>query len=74
MNYYFLFRYSYDVTKCMFSSGNITEKIRIAKLNCNEETVVDLYAGNFQDTHTYYYAHMKTKCSKNILILYMCLQ
>ncbi|XP_077978777.1 tRNA wybutosine-synthesizing protein 2 homolog [Glandiceps talaboti] len=37
--------YSYDVTKCMFSIGNITEKLRIAKLNCDGETVVDLYAG-----------------------------
>ncbi|XP_033105278.1 tRNA wybutosine-synthesizing protein 2 homolog [Anneissia japonica] len=38
-------RYSYDVTKCMFSSGNITEKIRVAKMECSGETVVDLYAG-----------------------------
>ena len=39
------FRYSYDVQKCMFSSGNITEKIRVSKFNCKEEIVVDLYAG-----------------------------
>ncbi|GFO29397.1 tRNA wybutosine-synthesizing protein 2 homolog [Plakobranchus ocellatus] len=38
-------RYSYDVTKCMFSAGNITEKLRIASLDCTGETVVDLYAG-----------------------------
>ncbi|XP_070566297.1 tRNA wybutosine-synthesizing protein 2 homolog isoform X2 [Ptychodera flava] len=38
-------RYSYDVTKCMFSMGNITEKLRLAKLDCQGETVVDLYAG-----------------------------
>lgn len=38
-------KYSYDITKCMFSSGNVTEKIRISKLNCSGETVVDLYAG-----------------------------
>ena len=37
--------YTYDITKCMFSSGNVTEKIRIGKLNCKGETVVDLYAG-----------------------------
>ncbi|KAM7287268.1 tRNA wybutosine-synthesizing protein 2 homolog [Ixodes scapularis] len=38
-------KYSFDVTKCMFSSGNITEKLRVAKLDCHGETVVDLYAG-----------------------------
>ncbi|XP_059144933.1 tRNA wybutosine-synthesizing protein 2 homolog [Physella acuta] len=37
--------YVYDVTKCMFSAGNITEKLRIAKLDCVGETIVDLYAG-----------------------------
>ena len=39
------FRYNYDITKCMFSSGNITEKLRVSKFNCDGETVVDLYAG-----------------------------
>ena len=29
----------------MFSVGNITEKMRIAKIDCSKETVVDLYAG-----------------------------
>nr|XP_014341594.1 PREDICTED: tRNA wybutosine-synthesizing protein 2 homolog isoform X1 [Latimeria chalumnae]XP_014341595.1 PREDICTED: tRNA wybutosine-synthesizing protein 2 homolog isoform X1 [Latimeria chalumnae]XP_014341596.1 PREDICTED: tRNA wybutosine-synthesizing protein 2 homolog isoform X1 [Latimeria chalumnae] len=38
-------RYTFDVTKCMFSSGNITEKLRIASFNCTGEVVVDLYAG-----------------------------
>ncbi|XP_061090896.1 tRNA wybutosine-synthesizing protein 2 homolog [Conger conger] len=38
-------RYEFDVTKCMFSSGNITEKLRIASFDCTGETVVDLYAG-----------------------------
>lgn len=38
-------RYMFDVTKCMFSSGNITEKLRLAKFDCRGETVVDLYAG-----------------------------
>lgn len=38
-------KYTYDVTKCMFSSGNITEKLRIAQLSCKGESVVDLYAG-----------------------------
>ncbi|XP_031562038.1 tRNA wybutosine-synthesizing protein 2 homolog isoform X2 [Actinia tenebrosa] len=37
--------YTYDVTKCMFSSGNITEKIRVGALDCSGQTVVDLYAG-----------------------------
>ena len=37
--------YSLDVTKCMFSSGNTTERQRMGRLQCAEETVVDLYAG-----------------------------
>ena len=38
-------KYVFDVTKVMFSSGNITEKLRIASFNCKGETVLDLYAG-----------------------------
>ncbi|XP_030065547.1 tRNA wybutosine-synthesizing protein 2 homolog [Microcaecilia unicolor] len=38
-------RYTFDVTKCMFSSGNIREKLRVAGLFCRDEVVVDLYAG-----------------------------
>lgn len=34
------------MTKCMFSLGNITEKLRVASLPCSGEVVVDLYAGN----------------------------
>ena len=37
--------YTFDVTRCMFSAGNITEKIRVANFDCTRETVVDLYAG-----------------------------
>ena len=37
--------YHFDVTKSMFCSGNITEKLRIAKFDCSGETVVDLFAG-----------------------------
>lgn len=37
--------YSLDVTKCMFSSGNTSERQRTGKLACCGETVVDLYAG-----------------------------
>lgn len=37
--------YVFDVTQCMFSSGNITEKLRLARFDCRGETVVDLYAG-----------------------------
>lgn len=37
--------YSFDVTKCMFSSGNITEKLRVARFKCADEVVVDMYAG-----------------------------
>lgn len=42
---YVSFRYEFDVTKCMFSAGNITEKLRVSQFDCRGETVVDLYAG-----------------------------
>lgn len=38
-----LFRF--DVTKVMFSSGNIDERERMEKLDCTGETVVDMFAG-----------------------------
>lgn len=38
-------RYTFDVTRCMFSFGNITEKLRVASLPCAGEVLVDLYAG-----------------------------
>nr|XP_012804862.1 tRNA wybutosine-synthesizing protein 2 homolog [Jaculus jaculus] len=38
-------RYKFDVTRCMFSFGNITEKLRVASLSCAGEVLVDLYAG-----------------------------
>lgn len=38
-------KYSFDVTKCMFSAGNITEKIRVGNFDCRGQSVVDLYAG-----------------------------
>lgn len=38
-------KYVFDVTKVMFSSGNITEKLRVAKFDCRGETILDLYAG-----------------------------
>lgn len=37
--------YRFDITKCMFSFGNVREKMRMAELNCSEEIVVDLFAG-----------------------------
>ncbi|CAM9817130.1 unnamed protein product, partial [Chrysoparadoxa australica] len=36
---------SFDILKVMFSTGNITEKMRVARFPCSGETVVDLYAG-----------------------------
>ena len=38
-------RYVFDVTRIMFSSGNITEKLRVAEFDCRGEVVVDMYAG-----------------------------
>ena len=35
----------FDITRSMFSIGNISEKLRVAKFNCLGETVVDLFAG-----------------------------
>lgn len=37
-------RYQWDITKCMFSIGNITEKLRIARFDCSNEVIVDLFA------------------------------
>ena len=37
--------YRFDVTKVMFSSGNIDERERMAKLDCTGELVVDMFAG-----------------------------
>ncbi|XP_058753871.1 tRNA wybutosine-synthesizing protein 2/3/4 isoform X1 [Vicia villosa] len=37
--------YSFDATKCMFSWGNLSEKLRMAKLDCKDEVIVDLFAG-----------------------------
>ena len=38
-------RYGFDVTKVMFASGNTDERMRMRKLDCNGETVVDMFAG-----------------------------
>ncbi|KAJ1700928.1 hypothetical protein LUZ63_000707 [Rhynchospora breviuscula] len=37
--------YSLDATKCIFSWGNRSEKLRIAALDCINEVIVDLFAG-----------------------------
>lgn len=37
--------YSLDATKCMFSWGNLSEKLRMARLDCKDEVIVDLFAG-----------------------------
>ncbi|XP_010278689.1 PREDICTED: tRNA wybutosine-synthesizing protein 2/3/4 isoform X2 [Nelumbo nucifera] len=37
--------YSFDATKCMFSWGNLSEKLRMAHLDCRDEVIVDLFAG-----------------------------
>ena len=37
--------YSFDVTKSMFSAGNLPERGRLGELDCNGETILDLYAG-----------------------------
>ena len=37
--------FTLDVTKVMFSSGNITERHRIARMNMEDEIIVDCFAG-----------------------------
>lgn len=37
--------YSFDAAKCMFSWGNLSEKIRMGNLDCKDEVIVDLFAG-----------------------------
>lgn len=38
-------RYTLDVSKIMFASGNIKERIRMSKIKCAGETIVDMFAG-----------------------------
>uniref|UniRef100_M4BFR7 tRNA(Phe) (4-demethylwyosine(37)-C(7)) aminocarboxypropyltransferase n=1 Tax=Hyaloperonospora arabidopsidis (strain Emoy2) TaxID=559515 RepID=M4BFR7_HYAAE len=37
--------YGWDLTRVMFSSGNVTEKARMANIECRGETIVDLFCG-----------------------------
>lgn len=37
--------YEFDVTKVMFASGNVDERLRMKELDCRGETVVDMFAG-----------------------------
>uniref|UniRef100_A0A674D364 TRM5/TYW2-like methyltransferase domain-containing protein n=1 Tax=Salmo trutta TaxID=8032 RepID=A0A674D364_SALTR len=36
-------QYQFDVTRCMFSAGNITEKLRVASFNCSGETGIGYF-------------------------------
>jgi len=38
-------RYTFDVTKCMFSEGNAAEKVRVSEWNVCGETILDMYTG-----------------------------
>jgi len=38
-------RYKLDVSKIMFSSGNVEERIRMASINADDEIIVDLFSG-----------------------------
>jgi hypothetical protein len=35
----------FDVTKCMFSSGNVSEKLRMSQLSCRDQVIFDFFAG-----------------------------
>ncbi len=37
--------YKLDASKVMFSSGNVDERMRMASVQCERETVVDMFAG-----------------------------
>ena len=37
--------FGFDTTRVMFSSGNISERIRMSKFTCSNEVILDLYAG-----------------------------
>ncbi len=37
--------YKFDASKVMFSSGNVDERLRMAGVRCDGETVVDMFAG-----------------------------
>ena len=45
--------YTWNITKSMFSVGNITEKQRISKFDCSGQVIVDLFAGVGYFTLTY---------------------
>ncbi len=38
-------KYKFDVSKIMFSSGNVNERIRMAKIDASGDIVVDMFAG-----------------------------
>lgn len=38
-------RYCFDAAKIMFSPGNIDERIRMAAIDCDDEIVLDMFAG-----------------------------
>ena len=38
-------KFKFDVAEIMFSSGNVEERTRMAEIECDGETVVDLFAG-----------------------------
>jgi tRNA wybutosine-synthesizing protein 3 len=37
--------FGFDITRVMFCSGNITERIRMSKQDCKNQVIVDLYCG-----------------------------
>lgn len=38
-------RYTLDPAKVMFASGNVDERVRMSKIKCAGETIVDMFAG-----------------------------
>lgn len=38
-------KFKFDVSQIMFSSGNVDERLRMSEIECDGETVVDMFAG-----------------------------
>ncbi len=38
-------KYKLDVSKIMFSSGNVNERVRMSQIDARDETIVDLFSG-----------------------------
>lgn len=59
--------YSFNATKCMFSWGNLSEKLRMGNVACENEVVVDLFAGIGYFTLPFLVRYATIKQTKEVL-------